>query len=118
MITSHSEKLFQKAVKFMPGGVNSPVRAFKSVGRSPLFIEKASGDKIIDADGNEFIDYVCSWGPDIFGHAEPHIINAVKTACENGLTFGACHEGEIVLAEKIKKHFLFLICIFNNTIPF
>ena len=89
----------------MPGGLNSPVRAFKSVGRSPLFIEKASGDKIIDADGNEFIDYVCSWGPDIFGHAEPHIINAVKTACENGLTFGACHEGEIVLAEKIKKHF-------------
>ena len=105
MTTSISEELYRKAETFMPGGVNSPVRAFRSVGRSPLFIKKAYGDKIVDADGNEFIDYVCSWGPDIFGHAEPHIINAVKNACESGLTFGACHEGEIILAEKIKSHF-------------
>lgn len=100
-----SEKLYKRAVKFMPGGVNSPVRAFKNVGRNPLFIDHAKGSYIYDADGNKFIDYVCSWGPDIFGHAYPPIIEAVKKACEKGLTFGACHEGEIILAEKIISHF-------------
>lgn len=89
----------------MPGGVNSPVRAFGSVGREPLFIADSRGDRITDADGNEYIDYVCSWGPDILGHAHPSVIDAVKTACERGLTYGACHEGEIVLAEKIRGHF-------------
>lgn len=88
----------------MPGGVNSPVRAYVSVGRSPLFIERAKGSKIYDADGNEFIDYVCSWGPNILGHCYPSVIRAVTEACEKGLTFGACHEGEIVLAELIRKH--------------
>lgn len=89
----------------MPSGVNSPVRTFGSVGREPLYIAASRGDRITDADGNEYIDYVCSWGPDILGHAHPTIIDAVKRACENGLTFGACHEGEIMLAEKIKAHF-------------
>ena len=105
MNTENSEKLYTKAQDFMPGGVNSPVRAFRSVGRTPLFIEKAFGDRIIDADGNEFIDYVCSWGPDILGHAFPAVIKAVQEQCERGLTFGACHRGEIELAEKIRRHF-------------
>lgn len=105
MNTQKSERLYARAQQFMPGGVNSPVRAFRSVGRSPLFIEKAVGSRITDADGNEYIDYVCSWGPDILGHAHPAVIAAVTAQCANGLTFGACHAGEIELAELIQKHF-------------
>ena len=105
MRTDRSEELFEKACGFMPGGVNSPVRAFRSVGRTPLFISRAEGDRIFDADGNEFVDYVCSWGPDIFGHSHPKVIEAVQKRLADGLTFGACHEGEIRLAEKIKAHF-------------
>ena len=105
MITARSTELSEKAKTLMPGGVNSPVRAFGSVGREPLYIAGSHGDRITDADGNEFIDYVCSWGPDILGHAHPAVIEAVKRACDNGLTYGACHEGEITLAEKIKSHF-------------
>lgn len=100
-----SELLYSQALEFMPGGVNSPVRACKAVGRKPVFIEKASGDRIFDADGNEYIDYVCSWGPNILGHCRPEVIGAVIKACEKGLTFGACHEGEIRLAEMIKRAF-------------
>lgn len=100
-----SENLYKKALGFMPAGVNSPVRAFKNVGMSPIFIERAEGGKIYDADGNQYIDYVCSWGPCILGHAYPAVIESVKKACESGLTFGACHRGEIELAELIKKHF-------------
>lgn len=105
MNTSVSEKLYERAKEFMPAGVNSPVRAFGSVGRTPLFIDRAEGSRIYDADGNEFIDYVCSWGPNILGHAYPPVINAVTESCKKGLTFGACHEGEIKLAEKIRQHF-------------
>ena len=105
MITARSAELFEKAKKLMPGGVNSPVRAFGSVGREPLFIASSRGDRITDADGNEFIDYVCSWGPDILGHAHPAVTDAVRRACDNGLTYGACHEGEVILAEKIQSHF-------------
>ncbi len=105
MKTTRSSDLFAKAKTLMPGGVNSPVRAFGSVGREPLYIVSSHGDRITDADGNEYIDYVCSWGPDILGHAHPAVIDAVKSACENGLTYGACHEGEIILAEKIMTHF-------------
>lgn len=105
MNTARSTELFAKAKTLMPGGVNSPVRAFGSVGRDPLFIASSHGDRITDADGNEFIDYVCSWGPDILGHAHPDVIDAVRRACENGLTYGACHEGEMILAEKIQSHF-------------
>lgn len=103
MNTTNSEKLYEQAKKFMPGGVNSPVRAFNSVGRAPLFIERAAGDRIYDADGNEFIDYVCSWGPNILGHERHEVIDAVKDALSNGLTFGACHQGEIELARLIQK---------------
>ena len=75
-----SRELFRKAKRIIPGGVNSPVRAFKAVGGSPLFIESAKGSKICDVDGNEYIDYVLSWGPMILGHSHPKIINALKKA--------------------------------------
>lgn len=105
MNIQRSEELYTKAEKLMPGGVNSPVRACRNVGKTPLFIDRASGDKIYDVDGNEYIDYVCSWGPNILGHAHPRVVNAVIKAVEKGLTFGACHEGEIILAEKIRTHY-------------
>ena len=89
MNTEKSKVLFEEAKNYMPGGVNSPVRAFNAVGRNPLFIHKAKGSKIYDEDGNEFIDYVCSWGPGILGHAHPKVIEAVKNACDYGLTYGA-----------------------------
>ena len=87
----------------MPGGVNSPVRAFKSVGRDPLYIKRAKGSKIFDVDGNEFIDYIGSWGPMILGHAHENVINAIKQAAEDGTSFGASSEKEIELAVLIKK---------------
>lgn len=105
MVTERSEKLYAEACGYMPGGVNSPVRACRSVGTTPLFIERAKGSRIWDEDGNEFIDYVCSWGPNILGHAYEPVISAVKAACEKGLTFGACHKSEIELARLIRKHF-------------
>ena len=104
MNTTQSEKLYAQALDFMPGGVNSPVRACRSVGRTPLFIDRAEGSKIYDVDGNEFIDYICSWGPNILGHKQPDVIKAVTSVCQNGLTFGACHSGEIELAELIRKN--------------
>ena len=89
MIHTESEALYKEACTMMPGGVNSPVRAFKNVGTTPVFIDHAKGDKIYDVDGNEYIDYVCSWGPNILGAARDEVINAVKAACERGLTYGA-----------------------------
>ncbi|MER3431656.1 MAG: glutamate-1-semialdehyde-2,1-aminomutase [Blastocatellia bacterium] len=103
MNTSTSSKLFADAQKQMPGGVNSPVRAFKSVGRDPLYIARAKGSKIYDVDGNEFIDYVGSWGPMILGHAHPRVIEAIKLTAENGTSFGACCEQELQLASLVKK---------------
>ncbi len=105
MNIDRSVGLYKTAQEFMPGGVNSPVRACKSVGFTPLFIDHADGSKIYDENQNEFIDYVCSWGPNILGHANKRVINAVKNACDSGLTFGACHKGEITLARLIKKHY-------------
>lgn len=97
----NSKVLFEKSLEKIPGGVNSPVRAFGSVGGSPLFIKSANADHIYDVDGNEFIDYVCSWGPGILGHAHPQVIEAVKKACVDGLTFGAPTNKELELAELI-----------------
>ena len=94
-----SQELFERARKKIPGGVNSPVRAFQSVGMIPRFIRSAKGDRITDVDGNEYIDYVCSWGPGILGHAHPQ----VQEACEKGLTYGAPTENEVVLAEMISE---------------
>ncbi len=96
-----SEALFEKAKKYFPGGVNSPVRAFRSVGGTPLFIEKGKGSHIWDADGNEFIDYCGSWGPLILGHANDKVIDAIKKAVEKGSSFGAPTALENDLAELI-----------------
>lgn len=98
---SRSTQLFQQALKTIPGGVNSPVRAFRSVGSDPLFIKRASGPTIFDEDGNAFIDYVGSWGPMILGHCHPKVVAAVKAAADSGCSFGAPTELEITLAEMV-----------------
>jgi len=103
MNTTKSSQLFAEAQKHMPGGVNSPVRAFKSVGRDPLYIERAKGSRIYDVDGNEFIDYIGSWGPMILGHANDRVINAIKEAADNSTSFGASSEKEIELAKLVKR---------------
>lgn len=98
---ARSAQLFDRASKVIPGGVNSPVRAFGSVGGAPRFIEKASGYTLTDVDGNDYVDLVCSWGPMILGHAHPAVVEAVQKAATTGLSFGAPTEGEIALAEEI-----------------
>lgn len=100
---SRSEQLFTKAQTTIPGGVNSPVRAFAGVGGSPLFIERADGARIVDVDGKEYIDYVGSWGPMILGHNHPAIRQAVVDQAQKGLSFGAPTELEIVMAEKVAE---------------
>lgn len=100
---SNSASYYKEACESIPGGVNSPVRAFKGVGGTPLFIEKAKGAYIQDADGKQYIDYVGSWGPMIVGHAHPDVINRVKVTADKGLSFGAPTHLEIELAEKIKS---------------
>lgn len=103
MKEERSEALWNQAKKRMPGGVNSPVRAYGAVGRIPRFIQSASGSKIVDADGNEYIDYVCSFGPGILGHAHPAVVEAVQKACADGLSFGAPTQREVELAELISR---------------
>jgi glutamate-1-semialdehyde 2,1-aminomutase len=98
---TRSEQLFSRAVKVMPGGVNSPVRAYGSVGQTPRFIVRADGAKIYDADGNCYTDYVGSWGPMILGHNHPVVLKAVQKAAENGLSFGAATENEVKMAELV-----------------
>ena len=101
MKISESKKLFSRAQEVMPGGVNSPVRAFKSVQSEPLFITHAKGSRLFDADGNSFIDYIGSWGPMILGHADARIISEIEKAVQKGTSFGTPTEGEIELAEMI-----------------
>lgn len=103
MLTSKSEKLFEEAKDYIPGGVNSPVRAFKSVGGTPRFISKGSGSKIYDVDGNEYIDYIGSWGPHLFGHNPEFITSALLKAIENGTSFGAPTEIEVEMAKLISE---------------
>jgi glutamate-1-semialdehyde 2,1-aminomutase len=103
MSGQRSKKLFEEAKKHIPGGVNSPVRAFRSVGGEPLFIKKAKGSRIFDADGKAYIDYVLSWGPMILGHAHPRVSAALKKAVAGGTSFGAPTELEITLAKMVKK---------------
>lgn len=100
---SNSKQLFDRALSIIPGGVNSPVRAFNGVGGAPLFIEKAKDAYIFDADKKQYIDYVGSWGPMILGHNHPAIQQAVITAAKNGLSFGAPTEIEIIMAEKVRS---------------
>ena len=87
MSDTRSKELYERAKVHIPGGVNSPVRAFRAVNRTPRFMESAKGDRIIDADGNEYIDYVCSWGPGILGYAHPQVIQKVNPFLQDSITF-------------------------------
>ncbi|WP_303761617.1 glutamate-1-semialdehyde 2,1-aminomutase [Alcanivorax jadensis] len=101
MSRKHSEQLFRQAQKHIPGGVNSPVRAFKGVGGTPVFFHSASGAYLYDEDDNRYIDYVGSWGPMILGHNHPQVIAAVQAAVQNGLSFGAPTATEVAMADKV-----------------
>src|SRR5215470_13640889 len=96
-----SDALFTEALNYIPGGVNSPVRAFRAVGGKPFFATKAAGCRVWDVDGNEYIDYVGTWGPAILGHAHPRIISAVKAAAEHGTSFGIPNPLEVKMAKLI-----------------
>ena len=103
MNSSHeySEKLWQEALHYLPGGVNSPVRAFRGVGGTPFFTQRAKGSRLWDVDGNEYIDYVCSWGPMILGHAHPKVVRAVQEAARDGTSFGTPNPREVRLAQLV-----------------
>jgi glutamate-1-semialdehyde 2,1-aminomutase len=105
MKITRSIKLFEKAQHLIPGGVNSPVRAFRSVGGQPRFIKRAKGARLYDLDGNTYIDYVLSWGPMILGHASPTVVSAIKKAAERGTSYGAPTELEVELADQIRDAF-------------
>ncbi len=105
MKRKRSIELYQKALDLIPGGVNSPVRAFKAIGISPTFVDRAKGSKIWDVDGNEYIDYIGSWGPMIMGHGHPKVVAALKKALPKGTSFGAPTPLEVELAAKVKKAF-------------
>ncbi|MBN2686972.1 MAG: aminotransferase class III-fold pyridoxal phosphate-dependent enzyme, partial [Deltaproteobacteria bacterium] len=96
-----SDVLYDTAVRYIPGGVNSPVRAFKSVDSTPIFISKASGSRIWDVDGNEYIDYMASWGPMILGHGHPAVVEAIRDASAQGTSYGLPTEQEVEMAEAI-----------------
>ena len=96
-----SDALFAEALQYIPGGVNSPVRAFRAVGGKPFFVNRASGCRVWDVDGNEYIDYVGTWGPAILGHAHPEIIAAVKAAADLGTSFGIPNPAEVTMAKLI-----------------
>ncbi len=102
-MTSRNQSLFEKSQQLIPGGVNSPVRAFRSVGGTPVFFEKGLGSKLWDVDGKEYIDYINSWGPMILGHAHPEVVAAVQTAAARSLSFGAPTGLELEMAELINK---------------
>jgi glutamate-1-semialdehyde 2,1-aminomutase len=101
MTQTRSQELFAEALRYIPGGVNSPVRAFRAVGGTPFFAQKACGSRVEDIDGNSYIDYVCTWGPSILGHAHPEVIVAVKAAADRGTSFGIPNPLEVELARKI-----------------
>ncbi len=105
MARPKSKELFKRALKLMPGGVNSPVRAFRAVGGEPVFMAMGQGARLIDADGNAYLDYVMSWGPLILGHANPEVVEAIRAAAETGTSFGASTEAEVLLAEAIQSAF-------------
>jgi len=102
-MTSRNDLLFERSRRIIPGGVNSPVRAFRAVGGTPPFVERGEGSRIWDADGREYIDYVCSWGPLVLGHTDPEVVAAVRGAAARGLSFGAPTESEAELAELLGR---------------
>jgi glutamate-1-semialdehyde 2,1-aminomutase len=101
MQLTRSQQLFQQALQFIPGGVNSPVRSFRAVEGTPPFIQRGRGSRVWDADGNEYIDYVCSWGPLVLGHAHPAVVEALHKAAKDGTSFGAPTSLEVELAQTI-----------------
>ena len=102
-ITTRSSELYQRALDLLPGGVNSPVRAMRAIGRDPIFVARGEGSTLVDADGNEYVDWVSSWGPLILGHAHPAVIDAIVETAMNGTTFGAPTEREIKLAAEVAR---------------
>src|SRR5579863_5015561 len=100
-----SQQLFKEALTRMPGGVNSPVRAFRAVGGDPVFVARGSGSRLTDVDGREYIDYVMSWGPLILGHAHPEVVHTLTRALQDGTSFGACTAAEVELAGRIQDAF-------------
>ncbi|HEU4979195.1 MAG TPA: glutamate-1-semialdehyde 2,1-aminomutase, partial [Solirubrobacteraceae bacterium] len=100
---TRSAELYRRALSYLPGGVNSPVRAMRAIGRDPIFVERGQGAELIDVDGNRYVDYVCSWGPLIHGHAHPDVVAAVVGAAAAGTTFGAPTAGEVDLAEEVTR---------------
>src|SRR5918995_6227126 len=101
----NSKQLYERAQRVLPGGVNSPVRAFKAVGGGPVFMRRGAGCWVEDADGNRYLDYLGSWGPLILGHAHPTVVEAVREAAADGTSFGAPTEREALLAERITRDF-------------
>src|ERR1035441_7714505 len=99
-----SQALFAKARQLMPGGVNSPVRAFRAVGGDPIFMASGKGSSMTDVDGRSYIDYVLAWGPLIVGHAHPEVVEALTRAAETGTSFGACTPREVEMAERSEEH--------------
>jgi glutamate-1-semialdehyde 2,1-aminomutase len=102
---ARSAELYRRALEVLPGGVNSPVRAMEAIGRSPIFVERGEGAELIDVDGNRFVDYVCSWGPLIHGHAHPKVLDAVAKAAAKGTSFGAPTAAEVELAAEVARRF-------------
>jgi glutamate-1-semialdehyde 2,1-aminomutase len=100
---TRSAELYRRALGVLPGGVNSPVRAMRAIGRDPIFVERASGAELLDVDGNRYVDYVCSWGPLIHGHAHPEVLAAVHEAAARGTSFGAPTPGEVELAVEVAR---------------
>ena len=101
LVNTRSQQLFDLAQQSIPGGVNSPVRAFRAVGGTPVFFDRAEGAYMFDADGNRYIDYVLSWGPMLLGHGHPQVLDAIREQLDKAMTFGTPTELEIQLAEKI-----------------
>jgi glutamate-1-semialdehyde 2,1-aminomutase len=98
---TRSAELYRRALDLLPGGVNSPVRAMRAIGREPIFVERGEGAELVDVDGNRYVDWVCSWGPLILGHAHPHVVQAVADAAAQGTSFGAPTEREVLLAAEV-----------------
>jgi len=103
MQTGRSSELYKRALQVLPGGVNSPVRAMRAIGRDPIFVAHGEGAELVDVDGNRYVDWVCSWGPLIHGHAHPDVVRAVERAAEAGTSFGAPTVGEVELAEEVAR---------------
>ncbi len=102
---ARSAELYRRALEVLPGGVNSPVRAMRAIGRSPIFVDRGEGAELIDVDGNRFVDYVCSWGPLIHGHAHPEVLAAIARAAAKGTSFGAPTAAEVELAAEVARRF-------------